>query len=172
MIGVVAFTQLGFSSTVFYLIAYLLTNLLAFGIVAIVGRATGSDDMTAYNGLSRRNATLGLAMLVAMLSLAGMPPFGGFVGKVFVFLAAVNSGWTWLAVVGVLNSIVGLYYYLNILKYVYLYRTENQDEDQHPLPVSRPVAIGLVILVVGIILVGTIFGPWFGLASQAAANLF
>ena len=172
MIGIVAFTQLGFASTVFYLIAYLLTNLLAFGIVAIVGRAAGSEDMSAYNGLSRRNPALGLAMLVAFMSLAGMPPFGGFVAKVFVFLAAVNSGWVWLAVVGVLNSIVGLYYYLNVLKYIYLYRTEGQDEDRHPLPVSRPVAIGLVILVVGIILIGTIFGPWFGLAAQAAVNLF
>ena len=172
MIGVVAFSQLGFASTVFYLIAYLLTNLLAFGIVSIVGRVTGSDDMTAYNGLSRRNSTLGLAMLVAFLSLAGMPPFGGFVAKLFVFLAAVNSGWVWLAVVGVLNSIVGLYYYLNVLKYVYLYRMENLDEDQHPVLVSRPVAIGLVVLVVGVILVGTLFGPWFGLAAHAAANLF
>ena len=77
MIGIVAFTQLGFASTVFYMIAYLLTNLLAFGIVGIVGRATGSDDMAAYNGLSRRNAPLALAMLAAFLSLAGMPPFGG-----------------------------------------------------------------------------------------------
>ena len=172
MIGVVAFSQLGFASTVFYLIAYLLTNLLAFGIVSIVGRVTGSDDVTAYNGLSRHNATLGLAMLVAFLSLAGMPPFGGFVAKLFVFLAAVNSGWVWLAVVGVLNSIIGLYYYLNVLKYVYLYRMENQDEDQHPVPVSRPVAIGLVVLVAGVILIGTLFGPWFGLAAHAAANLF
>jgi NADH-quinone oxidoreductase subunit N len=172
MIGVVAFSQLGFASTVFYLIAYLLTNLLAFGIVSIVGRVTGSDDITAYNGLSRRNATLGLAILVAFLSLAGMPPFGGFVAKIFVFVAAVETGWVWLAVVGVLNSIVGLYYYLNVLKYVYLYRMENQDEDQHPVPVSHPVAIGLVILVVGTILLGTLFGPWFGLATHAAANLF
>jgi NADH-quinone oxidoreductase subunit N len=172
MIGIVAFSPLGLASTVFYMIAYLLTNLLAFGIVAVVGRNMGSDDVSAYNGLSRRSAPLGLAMLVAFLSLAGMPPFGGFVAKVFVFLAAVKSGWTWLAVVGVLNSIVGLYYYLNILKYVYLYRNENQDEQLQPLPVSRPVMVGLIILVIGIIVIGTVFGPWFGWASQAAANLF
>jgi NADH-quinone oxidoreductase subunit N len=172
VIGVVAFTELGFASTVFYMIVYLLTNLLAFGIVAIIGKVTGSDEMTAYNGLSRRNAPLALALLAAMLSLAGMPPFGGFVAKVFVFLAAVKSGWVWLALVGVLNSIVGLYYYLNVLKYVYLYRMENQDEDQHPMPVSRPIMIGLSVLVAGIIILGTVFGPWFNLASQAAMNLF
>ena len=172
MIGVVAFSQFGVASAVFYLIAYILTNLLAFGIVGVVGHVTGSDDVSAYNGLNRRNAPLSLAALVAFLSLAGMPPFGGFVAKFFVFAAAIQSGWIWLAVVGVVNSIVGLYYYLNILKYIYLYRMENQDEDQHPVPVSRPVAIALVVLVIGVLLIGTLFGPWFGFANHAALNLF
>jgi len=172
MIGVVAFSQFGVASAVFYLIAYILTNLLAFGIVGVVGHVTGSDDVSAYNGLNRRNAPLSLAALVAFLSLAGMPPFGGFVAKFFVFAAAIQSGWIWLAVVGVVNSIVGLYYYLNILKYIYLYRMENQDEDQHPLPVTRPVAIALVVLVIGVLMIGTLFGPWFGFANHAASNLF
>jgi NADH-quinone oxidoreductase subunit N len=172
MIGVVAFSQLGVASAVFYLIAYILTNLLAFGIVGIVGHVTGSDDVSAYNGLGRRNATLSLAALVAFLSLAGMPPFGGFVAKFFVFAAAIQNGWIWLAVVGVLNSIIGLYYYLNILKYIYLFRMENQDEDQHPVPVSLPAAITLVLLVIGVLLIGTLFGPWFGFANHAALNLF
>jgi len=172
MIGVVAFSQLGFSSVVFYLIGYVLTNLLAFAIVGVVGRFTGSDEFSAYSGLSRRNPALGLAALVAFLSLAGMPPFVGFVAKFFVFAAAIEMKWIWLAVVGVLNSIIGLYYYLNVLKYIYLYRTETQDEQQHPLPVSRPVAIGLTILVAGVLLLGILFGPWFGLATRAAAGLF
>jgi NADH-quinone oxidoreductase subunit N len=172
MIGVVAFSQLGIASAVFYLIAYILTNLLVFGIVAIVGQVTGSDEMTAYNGLGRRNAALSLAALVAFLSLAGMPPFGGFVGKFLVFAAAIQSGWVWLAVVGVLNSIVGLYYYLMILKYIYLYRLADQDEDKHAVPISRPVTIALVVLVLGVLLLGTLFGPWFGFASHAALNLF
>lgn len=172
MIGVVAFSQLGIASTVFYLVAYILTNLLAFGIVTVVGRKTGSDDVFAYNGLGRRNAGLSLATMVAFLSLAGMPPFGGFVAKFFVFAAAIQSGWIWLAVVGVVNSIIGLYYYLNILKYVYLYRMENQDEEHHPVTVSRPVMIALVVLVIGVLLIGTLFGPWFGFANHAALNLF
>jgi NADH-quinone oxidoreductase subunit N len=172
MIGVVAFSQLGIASVVFYLIGYILTNLLAFGIVGIVGRLTGSDDFQAYSGLSRRNPTLGLAALVAFLSLAGMPPFVGFVAKFFVFSAAIEAGWVWLAIVGVLNSIVGLYYYLNVLKYVYLYRMENQDEELHPLQVARPVAIALVVLVIGILALGTLFGPWFGFATKAAMSIF
>jgi NADH-quinone oxidoreductase subunit N len=172
MIGVVAYSQLGITSVIFYLIAYILTNLLAFGIVGIVGHETGSDDVSAYNGLSRRNPALALASLVAFLSLAGMPPFGGFVAKFFVFTAAVQNGWTWLAAVGVLNSIVGLYYYLNILKYIYLFRTNNQDEEKHPFFISKPVKVALVILVFGVLLVGALFAPWFGLANQAALNLF
>jgi NADH-quinone oxidoreductase subunit N len=172
MIGVVAFSQLGMASVVFYLIGYILTNLLAFGIIGIVGSQTGSDDFQAYSSLSRRSPALGLAALVAFLSLAGMPPFVGFVAKFFVFSAAIETGWVWLAIVGVLNSIVGLYYYLNVLKYVYLFRTENQDEESHPIPLSRPVAIGLVVLVIGILLLGTIFGPWFGLATKAAMSVF
>ena len=172
MIGVVAFSQLGTSSVIFYLLGYVLTNLLAFGIVSIVGSFTGSDDYSAYSGLSRRNPTLGLAALVAFLSLAGMPPFVGFVAKFFVFSAAIEAGWVWLAIIGVLNSIVGLYYYLNVLKYVYLYRMENEDEENHQIQVARPVVIALIILVVGILLLGTLFGPWFNLASKAAANLF
>jgi len=172
MIGVVAFSQLGAASTIFYLIAYILTNLAAFGIVAAVGRVAGSDDLKAYNGLSRRAPTLALMMMVAFLSLAGMPPFGGFVAKVFVFAAAIEQGWVWLAVVGVLNSIIGLYYYMTVLKYVYLYRMENEDEEKHPIPISRPYAIALTTLTIGIILVGVLFSPWFGLASSSAANLF
>ena len=172
MIGVVAFSKFGMATVVFYLIAYVLTNLLAFGIVAIVGRQTGSDDFTAYYGLSRRNPTLALAALVAFLSLAGMPPFAGFVAKFFIFAAAIQSGWIWLAIVGIINSIVGLYYYLNVLKYIYLYRMEKEDEEQHPLAIPKPAVIASVILVIGILLVGVAFGPWFGLSTGMAASLF
>ena len=172
MIGVVAFSQLGAASTVFYLIAYILTNLAAFGIVTAFGHVAGSDDVKAYYGLSRRAPTLALMMMVAFLSLAGMPPFGGFVAKVFVFAAAIEQGWVWLAVVGVLNSIIGLYYYMTVLKYVYLYRMEGEEEEKHPIPLSRPYAIALTVLTIGIIAVGVIFAPWFGIATGAAMNLF
>jgi NADH-quinone oxidoreductase subunit N len=172
MVGVVAFSNLGSASTVFYLLAYVLTNLLAFGLVYLVAQKMNSDDYTSFNGLSRRNPALGLAFLVAFLSLAGMPPFAGFVAKFLVFSAAIQSGWTWLAVIGVINSIVGLYYYLNILKSIYLYRMENEDEDKHPIDVPKPVLIGFIVLVVGITVTGTIFGPWFSASTSAIANIF
>jgi NADH-quinone oxidoreductase subunit N len=108
-------------------------------------------------------------MLVAFLSLAGMPPFGGFMAKVLVFAAAVEAGWVWLAFVGVLNSIIGLYYYLVVLKHVYLYRSESDDI---PVPVTRSYRLALTVLSVGIILLGAFFGPWFNWTSLAAAVLF
>jgi NADH-quinone oxidoreductase subunit N len=171
LLGVIAASELGIASAVFYLLAYVLTNLAAFGIIAVVGRTIGSDDIRAYDGLSRRSPYLALAMLVAFLSLSGMPPFGGFIAKVLVFFAAVEAGWTWLVVIGVITSVVGVYYYLTVMKYVYLYRMEGEDEESHPIAVTRPHLLAIGILTIGIILVGTIFAPWFGLSTDAAASL-
>jgi NADH-quinone oxidoreductase subunit N len=169
LIGVTALTQLGATSVVFYLVAYLVTNLAAFGVVVTVWRVTGSDEIASYAGLSRRAPGLALVLLIALLSLSGMPPFGGFVAKVFVFAAAIDANMIWLAVVGVLNSIVGLFYYLTVLKVVYLYRSEDEER---PLPITRPYAIALVVLCIAIIVVGTAFGPWFNWSSTAAAAMF
>jgi len=172
MIGVVSASSLGVTSVIFYLLAYIVTNLAAFGIVMAFSRVTGSDEIKDYAGMSRRSPWLALAMLVAFLSLAGMPPFGGFVAKVFVFAAAVKFGMIWLAVVGIINSIIGVYYYLIVLKVVYLYRMEGENEEAHPIPITRPYSIALVVLSVGVVLVGTLFAPWFGMSSAAANLLF
>jgi NADH-quinone oxidoreductase subunit N len=172
LIGVVAYSQSGGTSTMYYIFAYILTNLAAFGAVTAYGRVTGSDEIKSYSGLSRRSPALALVMLVAFLSLAGMPPFGGFVAKVFVFTSAIQSQWIWLAVVGVLNSIVGLYYYLTVLKYVYLYRAENEEDERQPLPISRPYKLALIMLSVGIVVLGVILSPFYNLASQAALSIF
>lgn len=169
LVGVVTFSELGVASVLFYLIAYLLTNMAAFGAVAVAWNALGSDEIEAYDGLSRRSPSLALVMLVAFLSLAGMPPFGGFMAKVLVFAAAVKEGWIWLAFVGILNSIIGLYYYLVVLKRVYLYRSEKEDQ---PIVLSRPYRIALTVLSLGILLLGAFFAPWFTWSSGAAAGLF
>lgn len=169
LIGVVAVSPLGVTSVIFYLVIYLITNLAAFGVVVAFWRVVGSDDISAYAGLSRRAPGLSLAMLVAFLSLAGMPPLGGFVGKVWVFAAAIQANLVWLAIIGVLNSIIGLYYYMTVLKVVYLYRSDDEDK---PLPIPRPYALALTVLVLGIILIGTVFAPWFSWATHAAAAMF
>jgi NADH-quinone oxidoreductase subunit N len=172
MIGVVALSQLGAASVVFYLAAYILTNLLAFGIVMAFSRVTGLEDLKDYAGMSRRSPWLALMMLAAFLSLAGMPPFGGFVAKVMVFAAGVQAGYVWLVIIGILNSVIGVYYYLNAMKYVYLYRMPEQDEENYPIPLSRPYVITLTVLVIGVILIGTLFAPWFSWSDAAALNLF
>jgi NADH-quinone oxidoreductase subunit N len=169
---VVAFTQLGAASVIFYLAAYILTNLLAFGIAMAFSKVTGLEDLKDYAGMSRRNPTLALMMLAAFLSLTGMPPFGGFVAKVIVFAAGIQAGYVWLVVLGILNSVIGVYYYLNALKYVYLYRMPDEDEENHPILLTRPYAIALAVLAIGVVLIGVVFAPWFGWSDAAALNLF
>jgi NADH-quinone oxidoreductase subunit N len=169
LIGLVAVTELGMTSVIFYLIAYLFTNLAAFGVVAAYGRLVGSDEIAAYAGVSRRSPGLALILLISFLSLAGMPPFAGFVVKFGVFAAAVQSGMVWLAVIGVLNSIIGLYYYLTVLKVVYLYRSEDEEK---PLPLTRPLVLALGVLTAGVIVMGVFFGPLFAISSRAAAAIF
>src|SRR3989338_8420617 len=131
LVGLAAFSQDGIASVVFYLAMYTLTNLAAFGVVILVSLVTGSDEIADYAGLSRRAPGLALVFMVAFLSLGGMPPLAGFFGKFFVFAAAVKAGvelgrtaLIWLAIIGVLNAIVGLYYYLTVLKVAYLFRSE------------------------------------------------
>ncbi|HJR79143.1 MAG TPA: NADH-quinone oxidoreductase subunit N [Anaerolineales bacterium] len=172
LIGVVALTQLGIASVIFYLAAYILTNLLAFGIAMAFSRVTGLEDIRDYAGMSRRNPGLALMMLTAFLSLTGMPPFAGFIAKVVVFAAGIQASYVWLVVIGIINSVIGMYYYLNVLKYVYLYRMPHEDEESHPVPLTRAHAISLAVLAIGVILIGTLFAPWFNWSDAAARNLF
>jgi NADH-quinone oxidoreductase subunit N len=169
MIGLVALSQFGAASLVFYLTAYVVTNLAAFAIVILFARSAGSEEIADYAGLSRRSPGLALALMVALLSLAGMPPLAGFVAKFYVFAAAVRSGWIWLAFVGVLNAIVGLYYYLTVLKVVYLYRSDDEDK---PIAIPRVYAAALVTCIVAIVLIGSLSGPWLSWALTTAQSLF
>lgn len=169
MIGLVALTTFGAASLVFYIAGYVITNLAAFTVVILFARSTGSDQISDYAGLSRRSPGLALALLVALLSLAGMPPLVGFVAKFYVFAAAVQSGWIWLAFVGVLNAIVGLYYYMTILKVVYLYRSEDENK---AIAIPLPYGVALALCVVVIIVIGTVSGPWLDVAVQTALSLF
>ena len=166
LIGLVAASELGLISVIFYLMVYIVTNLAAFGAVAVFEKNNGSSDISKFAGLSRRSPWLAMMMLVSFLSLAGMPPFGGFVIKFIAFAAAIQQGLIGLAVIAVLNSIIGLYYYLTVLKVIFLYRSEDENV---PVVMPRSSVVGLAVLSVGIILMGTIFTPLFN-AAQIAAN--
>lgn len=169
LVGLAAGNEFGMAGAVYYLAAYLVTNLAAFGVVALVGRQTGSDEISAYAGLSRRSPWLGLAMLAALLSLGGIPPFAGFFGKVLVFGAAVKQGMLWLAILGVLNSVLGLYYYLNVLKVIYLGHSEDEKK---PLQFTPTWMTALLVALIGILVLGFLFAPWYGLAQTAAQALW
>ncbi len=169
LMGVAAASLLGVTSVVYYLAVYLVTNLAAFGVVIIFFNTAGSDEIKDYAGLSRRSPALALALMLAFLSLAGVPPLGGFFAKILVFAAAVEAGLIWLAIAGVLNAILGLYYYLMVLKVIYLDRSEKDDQ---PVPVARPHAIALVVCLLLVVFLGTIFGPMYDWSVLAASGLF
>lgn len=169
LIGVVALTPEGSGATVFYLLMYVFTNIAAFAVVVLVSNVSQSDDMKDFYGLSRRAPFLSLAMLFALLSLGGIPPTAGFPAKFFVFQAAVEAGLWWLALIGILNAFIALYYYLNVIKYIYLYKPE---EDAPAIPTPRAYQVALGITGIGIIYLGLLPGSVFSWTLEAAAIFF
>ncbi len=168
MIGLVTFTPDGSGAAMYYLLMYVVTNLAAFAVIVLVSNVTGSDNMEDLYGLSRRSPNLALAMLFALLSLAGIPPTAGFFGKFFIFKAAVDIGLWPLAFIGILNAFIAIYYYLNVVKYMYLFRS---DEEQVDLPISRAYQVALALSVLGIIYLGLFANGAFEW-SRTAANAF
>jgi len=169
LVGLAAFSADGVAATLFYLGMYTITNLAAFGAIVLVSRVTGSDEIADYSGLSRRAPGLALVLLVALLSLGGIPPLAGFFGKFYVFVAAMNSGLVWLVIVGIVNSVIGLYYYLYVLKVIYLGAPKDEAA---AYPVPRPYSFALWMCAMGVLVVGFILSPFVNLAVAAANGLF
>ena len=173
LIGVAALqgqNEVSVAAIGFYMFMYTFTNLLAFAVVILFSEATGSETIADLAGLSRRSPWLALAMTVALLSLGGVPPAAGFFGKFFLFQAAVNANLVWLALVGVINAIIALYYYLVVVKIMYVDRSPDEDK---AIPVSQPYVWVLAITSVVVILLGTIGAqPVFDWALRSAAALF
>lgn len=159
----------GAAAVAFYMFMYVLSNMLAFAVVILFTRATGSEQIRDLAGFSRRSPWLGLAMTLALLSLAGIPPAAGFVGKFLLFRAAVDAGLVWLALVAVANVIVGLYYYLIIVKVMYM----EDSPSEEPVPVDLPFKWALAISAAGVLLFGTILvTPLLDWATDAAHALY
>jgi NADH-quinone oxidoreductase subunit N len=143
--GVAAANPEGQSGVLFYLIAYLFMNLGAFGVVGIMeGDNDANLKIDDYAGLSTQRPLLALVMAVFMFSLAGVPPFGGFFGKYYVFLAAIKANMTWLAVIGVLTSLVSAYYYLRVVVLMY-FRDGKADASKKP-SLAAMAAVGIAAL--------------------------
>jgi len=163
-------TDQGVASVAFYLFMYTFTNLLAFAVVILFAEATGSETIADFAGLNRRSPWLALTMTIALLSLAGIPPAAGFFGKFFLFNAAVEAGFVWLAIIGVLNSIVALYYYLVVIKVMYVDRSPDEDK---PIPVSTPYVWVLAVTTIVVLALGTFAAqPLFDWAIRSAHSLF
>jgi NADH-quinone oxidoreductase subunit N len=170
LIGLVALTQDGAGAALFYLFLYVLTNIAAFGVVVLVSNKTGSDEMHDFYGLSRRSPGLALVLMLAILSLGGIPPTAGFIGKFFLFKAAVEAGMWPLAAVGIFLAFVSLYYYLTVIKYIYLYR--NEENDETPIPVSRAASLALGVSILGVVFLGVFFRPALEWMMNAARWFF
>lgn len=168
LVGVAAGDQAGISAAIYYLMAYLVTNLLVFAVIGLVESADHSSELGSFAGLSRRSPALALIMLGAILSLGGIPPFAGFFAKILVLNAAMQKGLAWLVVVAVLNSVVGLYYYLRILKVMYL---DAPVENAPRIQYKTRWIVGAVVCMAGIILLGVIFSPFMQAAVQSAMSL-
>ncbi len=160
----------GVAAVGFYMGMYILTNLAAFAVIILFTNATGSETIADLAGLSRRNIGLALALTIALLSLGGIPPAAGFIGKFFLFRAAVDANLTWLAIVGVLNSIVALYYYLVVIKVMFV---DRGTDERRVIPISAPYVLALTITCLGVVLLGTFLAqPVFDWATRAAQGLF
>lgn len=154
MLGVIAFNWMGVAAMIYYILVYIFSNLAAFGVIGAIENATGKVSMDDYRGLYKTNPRLSFAMMLAMFSLAGIPPFAGFFSKFFIFTSAINQGSVAiyvLVLIALINTIVSLYYYLLVVKAMFI------SEDECPIaPFRSSVSerIGLWITVAGIIGLG------------------
>jgi len=154
----------------FYMLMYTFSNLLAFAVIVLFSEATGSETIADLGGLSRRSPWLALMMTISLLSLGGVPPAAGFFGKFFLFQAAVEANMVWLAIVAVLNAIIALFYYLTIVKVMYV---DHSPYEEREIAISRPLAWVLGVTAIVVIVLGTFaVQPVFDWALRSAASLF
>jgi NADH-quinone oxidoreductase subunit N len=161
--GLVVLNNEGLSAIMLYFVIYLFMNLGAFFVVMLIGNKIGSDDIEDYKGLGPKAPVLGVCLALFLVSLTGLPPTAGFIGKLYLFAALVNNGWVWLAVVGALNSVVALYYYIRVLKQMYF------EQSEHAELLGIPAAQHAVVLAlaVPVLLLGIYFSPLATLAQQS-----
>jgi NADH-quinone oxidoreductase subunit N len=168
LVGLVAGGAPGAGAVLFYLLAYTFTTAGAFGAILLLERSDGEAvEVGDYAGLGRRHPVLAATLGLFLLSLVGIPPLAGFVGKFYLFGSAVRAGYLWLTVFGVLNSAIAAYYYLRVIVYMYM---REPDGDVRLVP-SFAGGVALAIAIVGIVLLGVMPAPFADLAQVAVAPL-
>lgn len=157
MLGIIAYNTTGMASMMYYILVYIFSNLAAFGVIGAIENATGRVDMTDYNGLYKTNPRLSFAMMLAMFSLAGIPPFAGFFSKFFIFTGAIQQGSTAiyvLVLIALINTIISLYYYLLVVKAMFI-----NTEEPCVIPTFRSACterLALWVTVGGILVLGIV----------------
>ncbi len=165
LVGLVAANEVGLSGLFFYMLAYTFMNLGAFAVLVLAGKE-GEENLTleGFSGFGYKRPFLGIAMTICLFSLMGLPPTAGFAGKFYVFSGAIKAGYIWLAVIGVLNSAVSLYYYLRVMVYMYF---RDPTEDFAWVKMHAGAVVSIVLALVGIFYLGIIPGDVMELAKQA-----
>ena len=163
IIGLAAGNSEGIAGVIFYLAVYTFMNLGAFGIVALIeGKEDSNLDLKSYAGLSSRSPFLAALLAIFMFSLAGIPPFAGFFGKYYVFIAAIKAHLTWLAIIGVLSSVISVYFYLRVVVLMYF----NNAEGELELEKSNTGLLAVVISVLLVIVIGIAPGSILSLITS------
>jgi NADH-quinone oxidoreductase subunit N len=151
LIGIASGTMQGTASVVYFILVYLFSNLAAFTVVSVISDETGKENISDYNGLYRTNPKLSTAMMLALFSLAGIPPTAGFFGKWFLLASGMSTGMMMLIIIAAINLVISLYYYLKVVKAMFV------DENSEPVPVirsSNAARMGLILCSAAIVLTG------------------
>ncbi len=168
LLGIIGQSQLGMTTVVYFILIYVFSNLGAFGVVSVIANRTGKENIDDYDGLYRTNPLLSLTMMLALFSLAGIPPVAGFFGKFFLFAAAAKEGLYILVLIAVLNTIIALYYYLLVVKAMFLNRSDRPIEHFKSDGYSR---LGLALCVAGIVIIG-IYSPVYEFINQFTFGIY
>jgi NADH-quinone oxidoreductase subunit N len=151
LLGILGANDLGMTAIVYFVLIYVFTNLGAFGVVEAISNASGVETIKGYNGLYKTNPKLSLLMTLALFSLAGIPPVAGFFGKFFLFTSAASSGYYILVLIAVLNATISLYYYLLVVRAMFIEKSDNPVPAFKSSPYMR---VALLLCVAGIFAVG------------------
>ncbi len=180
LMGIAVANRLGVEATIYYLIAYALSNSAAFLVIVIANRELGSGEISAYRGLAKKSPYLSGIFFIALLSLGGIPPLAGFFAKFLILNAAVMKGYFWLALIGAVNVVIALYYYLSVVKEMYFSTKQTggsasggkQPSSKDEIQLSTATRIFLFCLAAGIILLGVVQEPILQLVRLSTAALF
>jgi NADH-quinone oxidoreductase subunit N len=167
MMGLLSADQLAVSAVIYFIAIYVLSNIVIFGAIQMIGLASNKYNIDDYNGLYRTNPYISLALMIGLFSLAGIPPIAGFFGKFFLYTVAASQGYYWLIFIGVLNVTISLYYYLLIIRASFLRRSDN------PIPhFKSDIFAKIGIAVASIILLGLgIYSPFYDYINSLS-NIF